>query len=332
MKDKSARVAHSLLLAVSFIFTSACAQTRMQSPSRVVPSAAVTTDAFRQLTSKAELDELSQNGPTIPTEFNGNEIEFRGLFKWDWAVNVVYELTQPGTVTLTVAVDGHHHIISHTYPRLIQNKITALMAEMQHECTIPLPRGIGGATYTIKAVTEKPPAPGEPALIIRAIAAGPIDLTGSPDARVVSPPEDFSRLRGARMMKAAYGFTQQDYDYRTAVPLGLTTPNFSPRSIRVVKGQPDRKADYIFSATLSFNSMRVEIKQWNEKNGRWVNVDSQVPNKGLEVNKPIEGHWNCMNGGAPSLGKHTVWVKAWRTIDKDAKFSLVTSSPVVIGS
>jgi hypothetical protein len=332
MKDTSARVTHSLLLAVSLIFTSASAQTRPQSPERVVPPAAATTGAPRQLTSQAELDELSRNGPTIPAEFKGNEIEFRGLFKWDWAFNVVYELTQPGTVTLTVAVDGHHHIISHTYPRLTQNRISVLTAEMRHVCRIPLPRGIGGATYSIKAVTEeKPPTPGEPALIIRAIAAGPVELNSAPDDRIVSPPEDFVGLRGARLMKAAYGFTRQNYDYRTAVPLGLTTPDFAPRNIRVVGKQPAQKADYSFRIKLPFNSVKMEIKQWNAGRGRWVNVDSQNPGTGPEVDKPIRGSWNCMNGEAPSLGKHTLWVKAWRTINMDAKFSLVTSEPVAIG-
>jgi hypothetical protein len=223
-------------------------------------------------------------------------------------------------------VDGHNHPITLTTPPQFKDGTHALSAVMNHACTIPLPGGIGGATYSIKVVTDKPAAPGEPSLIIRAIAAGPPGEPAALDYRLLSPPGDFARLRGARLTEAAYGAAPQTY--LTAVPLGLGALSFTPRNIPVVGGKPSENAAYSFRVILPFNSALVQVKQW--RGGRWAEVSQQSFGPGLEAGRTINGTWDCMNGGAPSLGQHRLWVTAWRTIDRRGKWSLVTSEPVAV--
>lgn len=325
MKETASKVAQSLLLAGSIIFVGVSIQTRAQSPARAT-RAAVTRRAAAQLTSQAELEALSRYGPAIPSDLTGDEIRFRGLFKWDWSLNVIYELTQPGTVTLTISVDSHNHLISHITPRQTKDGIHVLSAAMKHACKIPLPGGIGGATYSIKALPDKPPAPGEPALIIRAIAAGPLNEGAALDHPLLSPPGGTAETRGARLTRIAYGSAPQTY--LTAVPLGIGALSFTPRHIRAVEGRPCENAAYSFRLTLPFNSSKVEIKRYRDN--RWKTVSLQNFGPGLEAGSVINGTWNCMDGEALSVGKHKLWVTAWRTIDRRAKWSLVTSELVAV--
>lgn len=314
-------VAQRFLLAFLLIFASASA--RAQSVKHVGGG------GTKEVTTQAELDSLSRNGPVILSDHAGDEIRIRGLFKWDWSVNIVYELTRPGTVTLTIAVDGHEQLVSLTFPPQSVNAIHMLTAMMQHNCLKDLPGGIVGATYSIKAVSDMPSTSGEPLLTIRAIAAGPLgDERGALDDDLLAPPAGFPSLRGARLTDAAYGFAPQSY--KTAVPLGLRELSFTPPRIPVVEGRPSERAAYSFRVTFPFNSARAEIKRYDDKDSMWRSVNVQEFGPGLTAGKVLNGAWDCMNGGSPSLGKHKLWVTAWFTIDRGGKWSHVTSELVSI--
>ena len=339
MKDMPARVPARFLLAVSLLLAGTYAPPKAQSRA-AAPGTAQTLHAARPLTvmtpptshavaPQTELETLSRNGPAIPAVFTMNELRFRALFKWDWALHFVYELAQPGAVTLTVSVDGHDHPVVFNVRGLVRG-IHMLSANLNHACKIPLPGGIGTATYSIKAVTARPPADGVVPFFVRAIAAGPRGERGAALWRgdaVASTSGDFSWLRGARLTDAAYGFAPASY--QVAVPLGISRLIFTPRDIRVVGGRPNANAAYSFSVTLPFNG-GAEAQVLLLDGGSSARVSRQAFNRRLEAGETINGTWDCMRDGSPSLGRHRLYVKAWYTIQAGGKWSFLSSDPVVV--
>ena len=289
----------------------------------VKPSAAATPTPTPAGTSAAELEALSMNGPAIPAAFPLNDLKFRALFRWGWAVRLVFELAQPGNVTLTISPDG--------YATPLVYEARGLSAGV-HERSFTLPDAFkvqrpdvtGAATYSIKAMTEGTPAEGVDPFYLRSMAAG------EPAARrgdaVAAPPDDFAQLRGARLTDAAYGFAAARYFAGDG--MGIEDIVFTPRDIVVIGDRPSANAPYSFRVTLPFSGgAQAEVRLLNGGSSATVSTQSF---ERLEAGQTVNGTWDCLREGAPSLGRHRLLVRAWYTIQKGGDYSFDNSPESVV--
>jgi hypothetical protein len=146
----------------------------------------------------AEIEKLSAGGPQLPPTFNPSDIQLRGLINGGWPLHIEYELGQPGTVTLTVSVDG--------FPPFIA-EFRGMQAG-RHEELLHLPRELGGlnvATYAIKAVDDTPGAAGLESFVLLSLAVG--NSVGSSGLyRLSFQPRDVRVARNRPSHKVTYSF------------------------------------------------------------------------------------------------------------------------------
>lgn len=276
--------------------------------------------------SDAEAEELSKTGPQFADTFDLNDFKFKALLNNGWWLDFVYTLTQPGTVTVTVFVDG--------LPVLVQD---FRMNAGWHEELIRLPNpsgNLGVATYSIKAVTDEPPAAEVIPFTVLSMAAGELASASALGDRLDFPPTDAAPLRGAHLTNAVYGFDAAPHASGAAprginVPLGLERVTFAPRDIRLLQGRPSAKATYSFRATRTFSGgARADIRL--TEGGTSTLVGGDLYEGRLEAGQTMNGVWDCTSRGSPSVGRHVLFVKAWFTLQAGGNWSFVHSSPVVV--
>ncbi|HEX8150634.1 MAG TPA: hypothetical protein VF591_25845 [Pyrinomonadaceae bacterium] len=276
-------------------------------------------------TSEAELEELSKNGPAIPDTFPLNDLKFRALFRWGWSVRLVFELAQPGVVTLTVYPDGYDR------PLVYEGRgLTAGVHEksfaLPDAARVRRPDATGAATYSVRAVTEGTPAEGVEPFFLRSLAAGGAGAGAPRGDRVAAPMGDYAPPGGARLTDASYGLAGAWG--RAAAPLGIEEVTFAPRDVRVVGDRPTANAPYSFRATLPFNGGAKAVV-------RLVNGGSSTAVSGqsfgrLEAGQTVNGAWDCLKEGAPSLGRHRLMVRAWYTVQSGGDYEFDHSADSVL--
>jgi hypothetical protein len=112
------------------------------------------------------------------------------------------------------------------------------------------------------------------------------------------------------------------------VPLGIESVTFTPRDIRVVGNRPSTNASYSFRPTLAFNGgAKAEVRLTQ---GGTSTLVSRQPFDRLEAGRTVSGVWDCMKSGAPSLGRHTLFVTGWFTVQRGGNWAFVHSQPVVV--
>jgi hypothetical protein len=266
-----------------------------------------------------EAEELSKKGPQFADTFDLNDFKFRAFLNNGWWLNFVYTLTQPGTVTLTVLVDGlpvvdeHFRMNAGWHEELIR---------------LPNPKGEpGAATYSIKAVTDTPPAADVIPFTVLSMAAGELAPASARGERLTLPPTYHAPLRGARFTNAAYGFGPAPSGAN--VPLGLAAVTFTPRDIRLLQGRPSANATFGFRATRTFSGgARADIRLI--EGGKSTLVGGDLYEGQLDAGQTMSGLWNCMRDGSPSVGRHVLFVKAWFTLRAGGNWSFVHSAPLVV--
>jgi hypothetical protein len=268
--------------------------------------------------SDEEAERLSRDGPDVPDIYDLNDFKVRAFLNNGWGLHFVYTLAQSGTVALSVLVDG--------FPVLVED---FRMNAGRHEELIPLPNPTGKlsvATYSIKAVTDVPPAPGVVPFTLVSLAAGELGASAQDD-RLTFPPGYPAPVRGASLTNAAYGFKAAPR--MAAVPLGLAGITFTPRDIRLRGDRPSTNATYSFRITVPFKGgARADVKLIH--GGTSTLVSSQSYRRRLDVGETLNGFWDCMKDGLPSLGRHELLVRAWFTIQSGGKWSLAHSDPLVV--
>jgi hypothetical protein len=267
--------------------------------------------------SEAELKKLLTDGPDVPNVYDLKNFSFKAvLFKEGW-LDFVYTLTQPGTVTLTILVEG--------LPPLVHE---FRMNTGWHEELIQLPNPsgeFGVATYSIKAVTDTPPPDDVNPFTFLSLTAG--KFSSAQGDRLPFPQPYPAPVRGARLTNAAYGFNPAPH--RATVPLGLAGVTFAPRDILLRQGRPSTNAAYSFRTTLPFSGgARADVRR--TEGGTSTLVGQKSYRGGLKAGETINGSWDCMKNGVPSLGRHVLFVRAWFTTQGGGKWSLAHSAPVVV--
>lgn len=109
---------------------------------------------------------------------------------------------------------------------------------------------------------------------------------------------------------------------------GLGSVNFEPRSVRLVRGQPDRNATYSFRAIRPFSGgAKAHILRINGSSA--VKISAQDYNRRIERNETITGVWDCKQDGTPSRGRHQLFVKAWFTVQTGGSAAFAFSRSLV---
>ncbi len=110
---------------------------------------------------------------------------------------------------------------------------------------------------------------------------------------------------------------------------GLTQLLFSPREIKVIKGQPAASASYSFRAIRHFSGgARADIRLMSGGSSR--RVDSKSFKRTIAPGETVSGTWNCKNGGSLSLGRHKLFVKAWFTLQDSGSWAVAQSQGFVM--
>lgn len=300
-----------------------CKKERLCIQTRRTIVAKVTVSKTAAQASDAEIEKLSKEGPQFPDTFALNDIEFRAFLDDGWWLDFVYKLARPGIVTLTITVDG--------FPPMAQE---FRMGAGWHEEFIQLynPTGrLNAATYSIKAAPDGPPAPDEDAFTLLSLAAGAPSGSSSSGGRPAFRPAHAAPIRGARIADAAYEFDASPL--HAGVPLGLADLSFMPREIRVHGGRPSSEATYSFRTTAPFDGgARADVRL--TEGGTSTRVSSGIFDRRLEAGETLTGTWACTRekDGAPSLGRHVLFLKAWYTVQAGGKWSVLNSSPVRVRS
>lgn len=269
--------------------------------------------------SDTEAEELSKKGPQFADTFDLNDFKFKAFLNNGWWLDFVYTLTQPATVTLTILVDS--------LPVVVED---FRMNAGWHEELIRLPNPtgkLGVATYSIKAVTDKPPAADVIPFTVLSMAAGELASASARGDRLTFPPAYPAPFRGARFTNAAYGFDPAPSG--TNVPLGLVAVTFTPRDIPLLQGRPSANATFSFRAARTFSGgARADIRLI--EGGKSTLVGGDLYEGQLGAGQTVSGLWNCMRDGSPSVGRHVLFVKAWFTLQAGGNWSFVHSAPLVV--
>lgn len=271
----------------------------------------------------AELEELSRNGPAIPDTFPLNDLKFRALFRWGWSVRLVFELARPGVVTLTVHPDGYDRPLVYE-ERGLGPGVHEKSFTLPDAARVQRPDITGAATYSVRAVvTEGAPAEGVEPFFLRSMAAGVGAARGD---RVAAPPGDYAPRAGARLTHASYGLSAAWG--RAALSSGIEEVIFSPRDVRVVGDRPSANAPYSFRVTLPFSGgAKAVVRLVN--GGNSDAVSTQYFGR-LEAGQTVNGVWDCLKEGAPSLGRHRLMVRAWYTVQNSGDYEFGHSADSVV--
>jgi hypothetical protein len=112
------------------------------------------------------------------------------------------------------------------------------------------------------------------------------------------------------------------------VPPGIEDVTFTPRDIRVVKGRPSRSAAYSFRSTLPFSDAAAMVRL--TENGHSTLVNSHSFDRMIQAGETVSGDWDGMRDGSPSLGSHKLFIRAWRTRERNGGWSFASSYESVL--